>query len=77
MSLHLSLGDTPEYLGTHTTDAESLLVLRLNPLNASHCSSRKLLPMDCMLISNVDPYEYTSIQKNVGHPLMKQCIKAL
>ncbi len=45
MSLHLSLTETPEYFGTQTTDGLSLLVFRLMPLNASHCSSRKLFPV--------------------------------
>lgn len=45
MSLHLSLTETPEYFGTQTTDGLSLLVFRLKPLNASHCSSRKLFPV--------------------------------
>jgi len=44
MSLHLSFGEMPEYLGTHATVEPNLLVFRFNPLNASHCSSRKLFP---------------------------------
>ena len=40
MSLHVSLGDTPEYLGTHTTEGVRRWLLRLKPLYAAHCSSR-------------------------------------
>lgn len=68
ISLHLSFGETPEYLGTHITEGLSLLVLRLKLLKDSHCSSRKLLPAKCSTSSVclIHTFRGTLPQRNIN-----------
>lgn len=44
MSLHLSLGETPAYLGVHSTGGPLPKEALENSLCASHCSSLKVFP---------------------------------
>lgn len=44
MSLHLSFGETPAYLGVHSTAGPLPKEALENSLCASHCSSLKVLP---------------------------------
>lgn len=44
MSLHLSLGETPAYLGVHSTAGPLPKDALENSLCASHCSSLKVFP---------------------------------
>lgn len=44
MSLHLSFGETPAYLGVHSTVGSFPKEAFENSLWASHCSSRKVFP---------------------------------
>ena len=44
MSLHLSLGETPAYLGVHSTAGPLPKEALENSLCASHCSSLKVFP---------------------------------